>query len=71
MRTLMLVSAMVAVLLGTAVAMTASDRDSARAIMALSQMEPPKRPEQFRNIDELNQYLAELRQYYTILGRPR
>lgn len=44
----------------------------ARAMMSLgAAVEPPKRPNQFRNIAELNQYLAELRQYYTILGRPR
>ena len=43
-------------------------RDLALGIAAVN---PPQRPEQFRNIDELNKYLAELRQYYTILGRPR
>nr|QUP52000.1 NPF-2 [Urechis unicinctus] len=46
------------------------DRDNTR-IAALSHIEPPRRPAQFRNVDELNQYLAELRQYYSILGRPR
>ncbi|KAI0214997.1 hypothetical protein LSAT2_033008, partial [Lamellibrachia satsuma] len=34
-------------------------------------LEQPRRPAQFRNLDELNSYLKELRQYYTILGRPR
>ena len=31
----------------------------------------PRRPTSFRTIDELNQYLAEMRQYYSMLGRPR
>jgi len=31
----------------------------------------PRRPDSFRTIDELNQYLAEMRQYYSMLGRPR
>jgi len=31
----------------------------------------PRRPESFRTIDELNEYLAEMRQYYSMLGRPR
>ena len=31
----------------------------------------PRRPDSFRSIDELNQYLAEMRQYYSMLGRPR
>lgn len=34
-------------------------------------IEPPKRPTNFRNLEELNQYLAEMRQFYSILGRPR
>lgn len=31
----------------------------------------PRRPDSFLTIDELNQYLAEMRQYYSMLGRPR
>lgn len=31
----------------------------------------PRRPDSFRNLDELNQYLAEMRQFYAMLGRPR
>jgi len=31
----------------------------------------PRRPDSFRTIGELNQYLAEMRQYYSMLGRPR
>jgi len=31
----------------------------------------PRRPDSFRTVDELNQYLAEMRQYYSMLGRPR
>ena len=31
----------------------------------------PKRPENFRNVEELNSYLAEMRQFYALLGRPR
>jgi hypothetical protein len=32
---------------------------------------PPRRPDSFRSLDELNQYLAEMRQFYSMLGRPR
>jgi Pancreatic hormone peptide len=31
----------------------------------------PRRPDSFRNLDELNQYLADMRQFYSMLGRPR
>jgi len=31
----------------------------------------PRRPDSFRSIDELNKYLADVRQYYSMLGRPR
>ena len=31
----------------------------------------PRRPDSFRTIGELNEYLAEMRQYYSMLGRPR
>ena len=31
----------------------------------------PRRPDNFRNLDELNQYMAEMRQFYSMLGRPR
>jgi len=31
----------------------------------------PRRPDSFRTIDELNQYLADMRKYYSMLGRPR
>jgi len=31
----------------------------------------PRRPDSFRSIEELNQYLADMRQYYSMLGRPR
>lgn len=34
-------------------------------------LEPPRRPEHFHSIDELTRYLDELKQYYTLLGRPR
>ena len=32
---------------------------------------PPVKPEHFRSVAELNQYLADLNEYYTVLGRPR
>lgn len=32
---------------------------------------PPVKPEHFRSVAELNKYLAELNEYYTVLGRPR
>jgi len=32
---------------------------------------PPIKPEHFRSVDELNKYLADLNEYYTVLGRPR
>ena len=32
---------------------------------------PPIKPEHFRSVAELNQYLADLNEYYTVLGRPR
>ena len=32
---------------------------------------PPIKPEHFRSVAELNKYLAELNEYYTVLGRPR
>jgi hypothetical protein len=31
----------------------------------------PHKPEDFNDIDELSRYLEELKQYYTIIGRPR
>lgn len=31
----------------------------------------PRRPDSFRTIEELNNYLAKMRQYYSMLGRPR
>ncbi|KAK2166652.1 hypothetical protein LSH36_37g13073, partial [Paralvinella palmiformis] len=31
----------------------------------------PRRPQHFHSIEELNKYLAELTDYYTVLGRPR
>jgi hypothetical protein len=34
-------------------------------------LDPPRKPEHFHNINELTQYLDELKQYYTLLGRPR
>ena len=37
----------------------------------LAPLEAPERPDHFRNLDELNDYLSQLRKYYTILGRPR
>jgi len=30
-----------------------------------------RRPDSFRNLEELNEYLAEMKQYYALLGRPR
>lgn len=32
---------------------------------------PPTKPDHFRSVDELNKYLADLTEYYTVLGRPR
>jgi len=32
---------------------------------------PPVKPEHFRSVEELNKYLADLNEYYTVLGRPR
>jgi len=32
---------------------------------------PPIKPDHFRSVAELNKYLAELNEYYTVLGRPR
>jgi len=42
--------------------------DAATSRIAVGQ---PRRPDSFRTIDELNDYLAEMRQYYSMLGRPR
>jgi len=44
---------------------------NANVVLQSNPLEQPRRPAQFRNLDELNSYLKELRQYYTILGRPR
>jgi len=46
--------------------MLAADGDDPRTSVGR-----PRRPDSFRTIDELNQYLAEMRQYYSMLGRPR
>ena len=32
---------------------------------------PPIKPEHFLSVAELNKYLADLNEYYTVLGRPR
>jgi hypothetical protein len=32
---------------------------------------PPVKPDHFRSVAELNKYLADLNEYYTVLGRPR
>jgi len=32
---------------------------------------PPIKPEHFRSVAELNKYLSDLNEYYTVLGRPR
>ena len=45
--------------------------DSAGAGRGSSRIGQPRRPDSFRTIDELNQYMAEMRQYYSMLGRPR
>ena len=37
----------------------------------LAAIEPPERPDRFRNLDELNEYLEQLRLYHIITGRPR
>ena len=37
----------------------------------LAAIQPPERPENFRNMGELNSYLDKLKKYYTIIGRPR
>ena len=34
-------------------------------------LEPPRRPASFANMEELNQYLEDLKKYYALLGRPR
>nr|ARS01401.1 neuropeptide f 1 [Deroceras reticulatum] len=45
------------------------------AIMEVSSsthmLSPPERPREFRNPNELRQYLKELNEYYAIMGRPR
>ena len=46
-----------------------AQRDRLRLMSTLT--EPPRRPSSFASVDELNNYLEELRQYYTLLGRPR
>lgn len=45
-----------------------SNRDRLRPVVAI---EPPKRPASFGSMDELNNYLEDIKQYYTLLGRPR
>lgn len=47
----------------------ADHRSDRMRVMAAA--EPPQRPSNFADLDELNNYLEELRQYYTIIGRPR
>lgn len=37
----------------------------------LQAIKRPDQPEQFRSMNELNQYLGELKQYYNVIGRPR
>jgi len=32
---------------------------------------PPTKPEHFRSAEDLNKYLSDLTEYYTVLGRPR
>lgn len=32
---------------------------------------PPNRPAKFRSMGELNDYLEKLREYYSVIGRPR
>ena len=32
---------------------------------------PPKRPRQFKSVQQLHNYLEALRDYYAVLGRPR
>lgn len=32
---------------------------------------PPHRPDQFKSIDQLNKYLADLGEYYKMMSRPR
>lgn len=46
-------------------------REMLSSAAAAAVVEPPKRPASFRNLDELNQYITEMRQYYSIIGRPR
>ena len=55
----------------TLLASSTEAQDVREYSLGMTAVEPPRRPEHFRNIEELNKYLAELRQYYTILGRPR
>ena len=45
-----------------------SNRDRLRPVI---DVEPPKRPPNFNSMDELNKYLDDIKQYYTLLGRPR
>ena len=50
---------------------TSAQPISGGKFLLANMVEPPVRPEHFRNLEELNEYLSELRQYYTIIGRPR
>jgi len=43
----------------------------ALSLRSITSEGPPPRPEKFGSVDELNQYLAALTEYYTVLGRPR
>jgi len=50
----------------TVTAYDVTDDDSLQASRTLS-----RRPESFKDINELNEYLSEMKQYYNLLGRPR
>ena len=58
-----------AVDLGDMLAVAANGGTNGAAIYNGGMM--PRRPESFRNLEELNQYMAEMRQFYSMLSRPR
>ena len=41
------------------------------AIVLTDKMEPPKKPERFASVAEVNKYLADLSDYFSVLARPR
>jgi hypothetical protein len=41
------------------------------AAVAATDVTPPAKPAIFRTVEELDDYLQRLNEYYTIIGRPR